>query len=145
VNLTEHFTLDELTASQTAARRRIDNRPPVAVVRNLSRLAGVLEQVRAAVGKPITVSSAYRCPQLNVAVGGSRNSAHLQGLAADINVSGMTPKQLAKAILAAGIPFDQLIYEGTWVHLGLADGKQRNQVLTATFGQGGVVYTAGIA
>jgi hypothetical protein len=145
MNLTEHFTLEELVASQVAARRRIDNRPAPAVVENLRRVAGVLEQVRAAVGKPITISSGYRCPVLNTAVGGARDSAHLQGLAADINVSGMAPKDLACAIIAAGIQFDQLIYEGTWVHIGLAAGKLRNQVLTATFAPGGVVYSAGIA
>nr|WP_229265400.1 D-Ala-D-Ala carboxypeptidase family metallohydrolase [Duganella sp. 1224] len=143
--MTEHFTLDELTASQIAARRRIDNTAGPAVVENLRRVAAVLEQVRAAVGRPITVSSGYRCPALNTAVGGARDSAHLQGLAADINVSGMAPKDLARTIIAAGIQFDQLIYEGTWVHIGLAAGKLRGQVLTATFTQGGVVYSAGIA
>nr|WP_315249329.1 D-Ala-D-Ala carboxypeptidase family metallohydrolase [uncultured Duganella sp.] len=145
MNLTEHFTLEELVASQVAARRRIDNRPAPAIIENLRRVAAVLEQIRAAVGKPITVSSGYRSPALNVAVGGARESAHLHGLAADISVSGLTPKALAKAIIAAGVQFDQLIYEGTWVHIGLASGKLRNQVLTATFAQGGVVYSQGIA
>lgn len=145
MNLTEHFTLEEMVASQVAARRRIDNRPALAVIENLRRVAAVLEQIRAAVGKPITISSGYRSPALNAAVGGARESAHLQGLAADISVSGLAPKALAKAIIGAGIQFDQLIYEGTWVHIGLASGKLRNQVLTATFAQGGVVYTEGIA
>jgi hypothetical protein len=145
MNLTEHFTLDELIASQVAARRRIDNTPGAAIVDNLRRVSAVLEQVRAAVGRPITISSGYRCPALNVAVGGARDSAHLQGLAADINVPSMAPKDLAKAIIAAGIEFDQLIYEGTWVHIGLSAGKPRRQVLTATFAPGGVVYSKGIA
>jgi hypothetical protein len=57
----------------------------------------------------------------------------------------MAPKDLARAIIAAGIQFDQLIYEGTWVHIGLAAGKLRNQILTATFAPGGVVYSVGIA
>lgn len=126
MNLTEHFTFDELTASQIAARQRIDNTAGPAIVENLRRVAGVLEQVRAVVGRPVTISSGYRCPALNTAVGGARDSAHLQGLAADINVSGMAPKDLARAIIAAGIQFDQLIYEGTWVHIGLAAGKLRN-------------------
>ncbi|MGV7210509.1 D-Ala-D-Ala carboxypeptidase family metallohydrolase [Oxalobacteraceae bacterium A2-2] len=145
MNLSEHFTLEELVASQIAARRRIDNRPGPAIIENLRRVAGVLEQVRAAVGRPITVSSGYRCPALNTAVGGASSSAHLQGLAADITVSGMAPKDLAKAIIAAGVQFDQLIYEGAWVHIGLAAGPLRQQVLTATFAPGGVVYSAGIA
>ena len=145
MNLSEHFTLEELVASQIAARRRIDNRPPPAIVENLRRVAAVLEQVRALVDHPVTVSSGYRSPVLNAAVGGARESAHLQGLAADITVSGMAPKDLARAIITAGIEFDQLIYEGTWVHIGLAAGKLRNQVLTATFAPGGVVYSAGIS
>ena len=145
MNLTKHFTLDELTASQTAARRRIDNQPPMAVLENLTRIAALLEQVRAAVGRPVIVSSGYRSPALNTAVGGARNSAHVLGLAADITVPGMAPKALAKAIIAAGIQFDQLIYEGTWVHIGLATGALRGEVLTATFAAGGVVYTRGIS
>lgn len=145
MNLTQHFTLDELTASQTAARRRIDNQPPMAVVENLTRVAVLLEQVRAAVGRPITVSSGYRSPALNTAVGGARNSAHVLGLAADITASGMAPTALAKAIIDAGIQFDQLIYEGSWVHIGLAAGALRGEVLTATFAAGGVVYTRGIS
>jgi hypothetical protein len=144
MNLSEHFTIEELVASQIATRRRIDNRPAPAIVENLRRLAGVLEQVRALVGRPVTVSSGYRSPVLNAAAGGARDSAHMQGLAADITVAGLAPKELARAIVKAGIEFDQLIYEGTWVHIGLAAGKLRNQVLTATFAPHGVVYSKGI-
>lgn len=145
MNLSEHFTLEELVASQIAARRRIDNRPTPAIVENLRRVAATLEQVRTLVDRPVTVSSGYRSPALNAAAGGARESAHLQGLAADITVSGMAPKDLAKAIIKADIEFDQLIYEGTWVHIGLAAGAPRNQVLTATFAPGGVVYSAGVS
>lgn len=144
MNLTEHFTLDELVASQIATRRRIDNRPGPVEVENLRRVAGVLEQVRALVGAPVDISSGYRCPMLNMAVGGAKNSAHVQGLAADINVRGMDPRALAALIRDSEIQFDQLIYEGTWVHLGLAAGKARRQVLTATFAPGGVIYSQGI-
>lgn len=144
MKLSEHFTIEELVASQIATRRRIDNRPGPAIVENLRRVAGVLEQVRALVGRPVIVSSGYRSPVLNAAAGGARDSAHMQGLAADITVAGLAPKDLAKAIVKAGIEFDQLIYEGTWVHIGLAAGKLRNQVLTATFAPGGVVYSKGI-
>lgn len=144
MDLSEHFTLEELVTSQIATRRRIDNRPAPAIVENLRRVAAVLELVRALVGRPVTVSSGYRSPALNAAVGGARESAHLQGLAADITVAGMAPKDLAKAVITAGIEFDQLIYEGTWVHIGLAAGTPRNQVLTATFAPSGVVYSAGI-
>jgi zinc D-Ala-D-Ala carboxypeptidase len=144
VNLSAHFTLEEMTASQTATRRGIDNSPPAAVVGNLRRLASLLEEVRAAVGLPIRISSGYRSPALNRAIGGAANSAHLSGLAADITAPSLSPKQLATAIIAAGVKFDQLIYEGAWVHIGLASGAQRNQILTARFSGGRVSYSEGI-
>lgn len=144
MNLTKNFTLDELVASQIATRRRIDNRPGPGEVENLRRVAEVLEQVRALVGEPVEISSGYRCPMLNLAVGGAKNSAHVQGLAADINVRGMAPRALAALIRDSEIQFDQLIYEGTWVHIGLAAGKPRRQVLTAKFAPGGVIYSQGI-
>lgn len=146
MNLTEHFTLEELVASQVATRRRIDNRPGPVVLKNLYRVAELLEQVRELAGRPIVVSSGYRSQQLNAAVGGARDSAHLQGLAADITAPGMSPRQLACVIRDSGLPFDQLICEGgAWVHIGLAAGAPRRQVLTATFNQGGTVYSQGIA
>jgi zinc D-Ala-D-Ala carboxypeptidase len=145
MKLSEHFTLEELTESQTAARLRIDNYPSPAQLDNLRRLAGVLEQVRALVGTPIRVSSGFRSAALNVAVGGSRNSAHTLGLAADINAADMSPRELALAIKASGIEFDQLIYEGTWVHLGLSMNPPRRELLTAHFGAGKTTYTMGIA
>lgn len=135
MNLTPHFTLTELIASETAARRRIDNMPPAYVVTRLRRLAAALEQVREITGRPIVVSSGYRCPELNKAVGGSSTSAHMSGLAADINCYPHTPFELGKLIVNAGIEFDQLIQEGTWLHIGLAmDGvRPRRQLLTAVF------------
>jgi hypothetical protein len=144
VNLTDHFTLEELVASQLAARRRLDNRPGPAELANLRRVAALLEQIRALVGGPLTVSSGYRSPAVNAAVGGARNSAHLQGLAADITAPGIAPKALAALVRDSDIQFDQLIYEGTWVHVGLSAGALRREVLTATFAPGGVVYSQGI-
>lgn len=143
--MSEHFTIAELTFSQTATRRGIDNTPSEATTANLRRLCDTLEQVRALVGKPLTISSGYRSPALNMAVGGARDSAHVQGLAADINCAGLSPKALAVLIRESGIAFDQLIYEGTWVHIGLADGPLRNEVLTARFSGGRAAYTRGIA
>lgn len=137
MKLSEHFSLEELVYSDTAKRRGIDNSPSIAVQSNLTRLAVALEAVRKAVGAPITVSSGYRCPALNKAVGGAANSAHLTGLAADITAKGLTPRQVAEAIVKAGVKFDQLIYEGTWIHFGLAPGVGRQQVLTATFNSNG--------
>jgi hypothetical protein len=145
MQISEHFTLEELTASQAAVRNRLDNRPGLEEVKNLRWLAGTLEEVRKLVGSPIHVSSAYRSPAVNKAVGGSIKSAHMHGLAADITVSGMTSRDLAELIRSSAIAYDQLIYEGTWVHIGLAEGVMRRQVLTAHFSPEGVAYTQGLS
>lgn len=148
MNLTDHFTLEELTASQTAARRGIGNTPSADIIQNLTRTAQVLEHVRVLLGsRPITISSGYRSPALNSAVGGVRNSAHLYGLAADFICPAYgDPLTICKAIAASGIDFDQVIQEGTWVHLGLApaDQKNRRQLLTAHFGDGATTYREGL-
>ena len=143
--MSAHFTIAELTFSQTAVRRGIDNTPSEVITSNLRRMCDTLEQVRALVGKPLTISSGYRSPALNAAVSGARDSAHVLGLAADINCSGLSPKALAILIRESKIDYDQLIYEGTWVHLGLATGKYRGEVLTANFSGGRASYTRGIA
>ena len=144
MNLTQHFTLAEFTDSPTALRRGISNSPNDTAIGNLQRVADTLEQVRALFGVPLVISSGYRSAALNAAVGGAKNSAHQTGLAADFTVPGMTPSDTAKAIAKSGIEFDQLIYEGTWVHIGLSAGAPRREVLTAHFGGGGVTYTRGI-
>ncbi|MBX3607108.1 MAG: peptidase M15 [Piscinibacter sp.] len=121
--LTDHFTLDEFTISQTAAREGIDNTPDAAALRNLRALASALERVRSRLGnRPVSISSGYRCPALNSAVGGSKTSAHMQGLAADFIVPSYgTVLQTARAVVDAFPDFDQVIYEyGRWVHFGLA-------------------------
>lgn len=145
MKLTEHFTLAELTDSPTAMRKGISNLPNDTVIGNLQRIADTLEQVRALFGKPLVISSGYRSSALNATVGGSKNSAHLTGLAADFTVPGMTPSDTAKAIAASDIAFDQLIYEGTWVHIGLSVGTPRREILTAHFGGGPATYTRGIS
>ena len=144
MNLSPHFSLAELVSSQVATRKGIDNAPAPAIVANLTRLAALLEQVRALVGAPIAISSGYRSPALNRAVGGAANSAHVLGLAADISTAKLAPKVLALLIRQSDIAFDQLIYEGTWVHIALSVGALRRQVLTAKFAGGGVSYVAGI-
>ena len=144
MNLSPHFSLAELVASQVATRKGIDNTPAPAIVANLTRLAALLEQVRALVGAPITISSGYRSQALNRAVSGAASSAHVLGLAADISTAKLAPKALALLIRQSDIAFDQLIYEGTWVHIGLSVGMPRRQVLTAKFAGGGVSYVAGI-
>lgn len=135
MNLSEHFTLEELTASQTAMRRGINNTPNDEVIGNLTKLAETLEQVRALVDAPINISSGYRSVPLNTAIGGSSSSAHCRGLAADFTVSGVGVKELAIMIRDSGIEFDQLICEfDSWVHIGLSEGEYRNQCLTARHG-----------
>ena len=144
--LSEHFTEEELILSQTAARQGIDNSPSPAILANLGRLAGVLEEVRALLGGvPILVSSGYRCPKLNEAVDGAKNSAHKDGLAADFTAPAFgSVVQVAQKIAASAIGYDQLIHEyGTWVHIGLAKegAETRRQELTIFKGTG---YLAGI-
>jgi len=138
IRLSEHFTLQEFVFSQTAARRGIDNTPTPAIIENLRTTAAVMERVRKLLGdKPIRVSSGYRCPGLNAAVGGSENSAHMQGLAVDFTCSGYgSVFDVASAIASSNLEFDQLIYEfGTWVHLGLRIGPGR-RILNSIFADG---------
>ncbi|AOJ86743.1 peptidase M15 [Burkholderia sp. MSMB0856] len=148
MKLTDHFALSELTQSETATRRGIGNSPPLTIVENLKRTAQTLEKVRTLLGaKPILVSSGYRSPALNKAVGGAANSAHVQGLAADFICPGFgSPLEICKRLVEARVEFDQLIQEGTWVHIGLAPAGQRprRQVLTAHFGGGATRYSTGL-
>lgn len=125
MNLSPHFLLAEFTASNTAAARGIDNTPPPEALANLRRLAEVLEQARAVLGGAIAISSGYRSPALNKAVGGSATSAHMDGRAADFTCPSFgEPVEVCRALVAAGIVVDQIISERsgarTWVHLGIA-------------------------
>ena len=134
MQLSEHFSLEELIASEVAARKNIDNTPPVAILANLRVLAAGLEQIRQVLAKPVRVNSGYRSRKLNSAIGGAKNSMHVQGLAADILCPQFgTPLEVCRAIKEAGIVTDQLIHEfGQWTHVAFAaPGKQaRNQLLT---------------
>ena len=131
MNLSEHFTLDELTHTD---HREFDNTPNESELANLKRLAAFLETVKSAIGgKPIIVNSAFRCKEVNDAVGSSDKSQHRVGCAADIRVPQMTPDEVVKAIIAAGLPFDQVIREfDRWTHVSIpntADAKPRGQKL----------------
>ncbi len=139
-----YFTLDELTFSDTAVRLHIDNTPPAAIVEVLKDTAQRLDQVRDLLGKPVSIVSGYRSAALNTAMGGQANSDHTTGRGVDfICRSFGTPLQICQKILTAGIKFDQLIQEGTWVHISF-DPKMRNQVLTATYANGVTSYTNGL-
>ncbi len=143
MQLTPNFSLEELTVSDTARRRRISNAPTPAHLRNLRRTAALLEEIRALFGVPLQVTSGYRNPQVNALVGGVPTSAHALGLAADFHVKGLDDLSAAKRIRDSGIVFDQLIHEaGRCVHVGLqAAGKtQRRQVLRQPGGPGSPVF-----
>ena len=131
MNLTPHFTVDELT---TTDHREFDNTPNEAEMANLRRLAQFLEQVKEVLGgKPIMVNSAFRCKQVNDAVGSKDTSQHRIGCAADIRVPGMTPDEVVKTIIASGIGYDQVIREfDRWTHVSipnLSTGTPRKQAL----------------
>jgi zinc D-Ala-D-Ala carboxypeptidase len=120
MNLSTNFTLEELTVSEIAARRNLDNTPNATEVANLVRVAELLEQVRALLGKPILVNSAFRSKPVNDAVGSRDTSQHRLGCAADIRVPGLTPKQVVQACIDANIPFDQIIEEfDSWTHISV--------------------------
>lgn len=132
--LTAHFALEELACTQ---HREIDNTPPPEVVGTLRTTAARMEEVRRLLGdRVITVSSGYRGPALNPVVGGAKTSAHLTGHAVDFNCYGYgTPRDVSRAISKSRIRFDQLIEEGTWVHISF-DPRMRRQVLTKRPGGG---------
>lgn len=169
MQLSTHFALDEFTFSATAVRNGIVNdQPPAEVMANLTTLAFALEQVRDTLGgHAIRIDSGYRCEALEriLCVKDFRNwcarrgispntdnwplyfatKAHPKGFAADILCPDFgDPATIVKAIAASGIPFDQCIMEGTWVHFSVAP-EMRHEVLTATFGADGPTYTEGLA
>jgi hypothetical protein len=131
MNLSPHFTLDELTVTD---HREFDNTPNDSEKNNLNRLAALLEQVKTTLGgKAIMVNSAFRCKQVNDAVGSKDTSQHRLGCAADIRVPSTTPDEVVKAVMAAGLPYDQLIREfDRWTHISVpndAGSEPRRNVL----------------
>ena len=125
--MTPHFTLAELTAT---SHRQFDNTPNEEETANLQKLAEFLERVKEALdGKPIMINSAFRSKQVNDSVGSKDTSQHRTGCAADFKVPGMTPDAVVRAIMAAGLPFDQIIREfDAWTHVSISD-KPRRQAL----------------
>jgi zinc D-Ala-D-Ala carboxypeptidase len=125
--MTPHFTLAELTHTD---HRLLDNTPNAAELVNIKRLAEFLETVKTTLGgKPIMINSAFRSKAVNDAVGSKDTSQHRQGLAADFRVPGMVPDAVVRAIIAAKLPFDQIIREfDAWTHISISD-KPRRQAL----------------
>ena len=131
MNLSEHFTLDELTHTD---HRQFDNTPNASEMANLVRLAAFLEEVKTVLGgKPIIVNSAFRSKQVNDAVGSRDTSQHRIGCAADIRVLGMTPNEVVKAVIESEIGYDQIIREfDRWTHISIpntAGANPRRQAL----------------
>jgi hypothetical protein len=130
-HLSKHFTLDELTVTD---HREFDNSPTQEEISNLQRLAQLLEQVKETLGgKPVMINSAFRSKQVNDAVGSSDKSQHRKGCAADFRVPGVTPDEVVRAVIAAGLPYDQIIREfDRWTHISIPNvdgGKPRGSAL----------------
>ena len=134
----KYFSIPELSRSDTAARLFIDNTPPPDAVARLNALvSAVLDPLRQAYGRPITINSGYRSPRLNSAVSGAKNSQHLCGEAADIDVHSRIGNKWLFDYIRHNLPFDQLIHERgnraegpDWVHVSYrADGSNRRQII----------------
>ena len=141
--LTPHFTLEEFTFSQTAARKGIDNTPHEGILDNLCVLANGMEDVRNLLNAPIHISSGYRCLALNDAIGSKPTSQHVQGLACDFTASRSgTPEIIFADIITSDIPYDQVILEfDRWIHISFVEdgGTPRKQALIIN-GEGAMIY-----
>lgn len=146
MDLSEHFTLAEMTQSQTAARKDIDNTPNGMIVVALRGLCeNVLEPIRARFG-PVRISSGYRSPKLNRAIGGAATSQHCKGEAADLTVPGVSNIEVAQWIMNT-LRYDQLILEyppAGWVHVSWRPAGRRCEELTAKRIAGRTVYLPGL-
>jgi len=130
-NLTEHFTLEELTFTN---HREFDNTPNEEELANLQRLAEFLEKVKMVLrGKPVMINSAFRSKQVNDSVGSKDSSQHRLGCAADIRIPNMTPDEVVQTLMASGLEYDQLIREfDSWTHISIPnhpEDKPRKQAL----------------
>lgn len=148
MNISEHFTLDQLTKSQTASRKGIAEQftPSDIIIAELKELCtNVLERVLL-IFPNLTISSGYRSIALNSAIGGANSSQHTKGQAADLQINNASNITIAKAVLSAGIGFDQMIIEfGTlekpdWIHLSYNKEHNRGQILRAEIIGGKTVY-----
>ena len=133
MKLTEHFSLEEMVASDIAVRHSIDNNPSGDIVVNLRRLAEFLEKMRLLLNKPIHINSAYRSPEVNNLLGSKPTSQHCLGCAPDIKVGGLTPDQEVKLVVKSDLKYDQVIREfDSWVHISIPNNetlKPRKQAL----------------
>ena len=148
LQITKHFSLREMSRSATGTRLGLPNNPPAELMPNILKVCERLEQVREHFGKPVTVLSCYRSPAVNTAVGGSKTSAHRFGLAADIEIEGVSNLELARWCRDNIADYDQIIYEfgeDGWVHIGFtATSQPRMQLLSAVKDGGKTVYKPGL-
>jgi hypothetical protein len=153
MNLTKNFTLSELTKSETALRKGLNNEPTQETISALQLLAvTVLQPVRDHYAKGVKVNSGYRSPEVNASVGGSKTSDHCKGQAADIEIPGVANKDLA-IYIRDNLTYTQLILEGYkegvpdsgWVHVSYDPSNLKKQVMTAKFVNGKAIYSNGIA
>ena len=135
MKLSTHFSLSEFTTSQTAARYGLDNTPSAAQIENLRQLCEhILEPIRVHFEVPVIISSGYRGPQVNAKVGGSSNSQHCKGEAADFTVAHYTVTEIFNWIaFTSGLAFDQIIHEyGKWIHISYVTRREnRRSILKA--------------
>jgi hypothetical protein len=126
--LSEHFTLEEATYSETAIRLGLSNTPSPGQLENMKKAAAQLERIRDFIG-PLRINSWLRLPDVNVAVGGSKISAHMDGWAIDCSSSTLTPYEMCQKVLEIGIRFDQLIHEyGRWMHISFSPEVRQQQL-----------------
>ncbi len=139
--LSPHFSLHEFLSSETAARMGREVVPSPDELKNLARLCEtLLEPIRVKLARPMVITSGLRPAWLNVAIGGSPKSAHMDGLAADVKIVGMSPATFCRWVRDNGFTVDQCIEEfGQWSHLSIAPAP-RNQYLTAKHVGGQTVY-----
>jgi hypothetical protein len=152
MKLSPNFSLAEMTKSETASRRGLENTPGEVEIENLRALAvNVLQPVRDHFQKGVHVNSGFRHPEVNAAVGGSKTSDHCKGQAADIEIPGVANADLAQWIVD-NLPFRQVILEfytpgipdSGWVHVSYVEGDNKKQVLTAMKENGKTVYKVGL-
>jgi hypothetical protein len=147
--ISRDFTLEEFQVSQTAVRHNIDMSMSPQVKTNVTILACVvLQRIRDAIESPLMITSGYRPRDLNSLIGGSENSAHMLGCAADVRSNKYSSYELCELVMDLDLPFDQVINEfGEWMHVSIpnfGEAKPRKQVLTAERGGSGTIYHVGL-
>lgn len=147
MRLTEHFTSEEMSRSNTAIRLGLDNTCPPELIPNMLKVATAGEILRNYFDAPVRVHSCYRSEAVNKAVGGSPTSAHKSAMAMDCTVDGIGVLALCHVASEVIPDYDQIIYEfgpSGWMHIGFSNGTPRKELLTATKKKGKTVYTKGL-